>query len=185
MYIPNDIYALVMHFAYNIKPKTNIFLDLDFVISVKKHIPSIFFRESVPTRDIFNDGGFDNTFHALFRQNPFVKGNEFQPTELLFKDSVINTDLVHFAIDLLKTEVFIRYGTRRYFAHRTANALSEYIFTGSWRYLQYTKLFFMLSEIENYKVTDVFAGLVSNMIVNELSDKLPLNRDGTGILVNV
>ena len=150
MYIPNEIYAVIVHYAYNFKTKTNIFADIEFLNGVKKHVPAIFFRDFVPTRDIFKDGHFDSTFQVLFKKNPFVHGSPYQPTEILFKDSIINIDLIHFVIDHLKPEVFIRYGTRKYFAHKTAKALVEYIYTGSWGYLQYTKLFFMLSELENF-----------------------------------
>ena len=173
MYIPNDIYAMICHFCWGFNMKTSIFGDIEFVIDVKKHIPAIFFREKIPLRTLFDDAPSEPMFSMFCEKNPFIEGHAFIPTETVFKSSIVNLDLVHFAIDMLKKETFYKYGTRSYFAHRTACSLAEYIFTGSWRYLQYTKLFFMLSESDNYCPKNNFERCLVECIVTQISNKMP------------
>ena len=173
MYIPHDIYALVCEFAYNVSPKCALLSDIDFVISVQKNIPKLFFNTIIPTKDLFSQRVQLSLLGFFGHPNPFIRGNPYLPTDLLLKDSVVNIDLVHYAIELVETKAFHKYGTRKYFIHRTASSLHEYIFTGSWRYLKYTKLFFVLSEFENYNPKDLFETVLSKTIALQLSSRLP------------
>ena len=180
MYIPHEIYQLIWAFSYNTYMKTNIFSDLEFVINTKKHIPCIFFNQKVPTKNNFEKSPPDLTFLTFYRDSPFIDNNAYLPTSLLFKDSVINLNLIHHMIDMLKKSALYSYGTRRYFAHRTACAIPEYIFTGSARFLQYTKLFYLLSEHDNYKTNTCFDGFLAHCVVHDLDGKLPSDKSLLG-----
>ena len=151
MFIPNDIYSLIIQFSTGFKITTNIFCDLDRICDIRKYVPSMLFNKYVPCTDYFPlDFTAKHIYFNLFKANPYKIGSPYIPTNCVCENNIINTDIILHLISLLKVECLKDVSTRRFHMIKSAIDVEHHIVHATYHILHFGKLFFLLSNPDNF-----------------------------------
>ena len=169
MFIPNDIYAMIIHFSTGFNLITNVFCDIDHVIDVQNYIPAMLFHDYVPCIDYFPyDFHANQVYFDLFKSNPYKCGSAYIPSSCVCKNNIINTDLLLHMISLLSAESLRSVNTRRFHMVKSALGIENHILNATYHILHFGKLFFLMSNPDNF----VCENHLDYLLVSKLSEQV-------------
>ena len=148
---PFVLQQLIWDFAYNCNIKCSPWCDLMSILEIRRCIPQLFLIDRIPLKEM----GPDKKCLNVCPLNPFKKGNPYFPAAGLCLKTIMWSDVICHAVDLLSYQGIRQLGTYRGHLHNKIRRM--------WR----SPIYFWNTLCVSFFMRYPGLGLIQNYLVEE------------------